>query len=368
MKTFPGAMAALLVLGAGLQTSNASQTGGFVFCDTDQSGQFDSNDTPIPGVLVVVTNVSGTFSNANFTDTPDGGFVLDLPPGPDSYVEYLHPLTLPSDATVVQPPGGVYTFTLDGVVQSNFLGNFLVSSSSCASNVPPPPPPPATNICCLKATGVICGKGRPLYAFTGSALPGCGSTNGDTGEWNLIATCQRLRFEGQVFEITDCGEVQSNGCDYSFIEFQGAGNLTGLGNCHTNYGVVYFSAHAEDHGHSKKAPDQLYFRVYGSDGTTLLLIGGDTNNPMDVIPVPLSKGDLDIGHSCCQTTGPEGGENEGGHNHQGQGNCDQGHGNPHGNNGDDQGKGDDNHGGKNGNCNNLQGGQAHANKGHGKGH
>jgi len=110
-------------------------TAGFVFCDSNQNGQIDSGDTPMPGVLVVITNVSGTYSNADFTTTPDGGFIIQLPAVPDTYVEYLHPLTLPADATT----SGAYTFTLTAG-NSNFVGSFLVHSLTCTNGSPPPPP------------------------------------------------------------------------------------------------------------------------------------------------------------------------------------------------------------------------------------
>src|SRR5205807_10613402 len=118
----------------------------------------------------------GTFSNANWTGTPDGGFVIALGSPTDTYVEYINPDTLPADATVVQPPGGVFTFTL-GPSNQEFMGNFLVSSATC-SNAPPPPPPPITNMCCLHACGSICGShGKPLFVFKGDAQPSCDGTN-----------------------------------------------------------------------------------------------------------------------------------------------------------------------------------------------
>jgi len=98
--------------------------------------------------------------------------------------------------------------------------------------------------------------------------------------------------------------------------------------CKANHGVVYFFAHAEDHDHFCKAPDSLYFHVYGTDGT-LLLIGGDANNPTNVVPVSISSGDLAIGTNCCDTA------SQGGHG------CGGGHGKGPGQGGDDQGSGDD---------------------------
>src|SRR5882762_8256063 len=102
----------LLILGAGVATSNAWLTAGHVFCDANQSERIDTNDIPIPGVLVVVTNLSGTYSNGVYTTAPEGGFVMNLPDVPDTYVEHLHPATLPADAIFDLPPQGVYTFAL----------------------------------------------------------------------------------------------------------------------------------------------------------------------------------------------------------------------------------------------------------------
>jgi hypothetical protein len=340
MKSPHGLALSLLLPFTALQVQ--ATTSGFVFCDSNQNGQFDNGDTPVPGVLVVVTNTSGTFSNANWTGTPDGGFVIPLGSLTDTYVEYIEPATLPPDAVIVQPSGGVYTFTLSDD-NTPFSGNFLFSSSTCTNGAAPPPPPPPTNTmsCCLHASGSICGPGhKSAFTFSGTALPSCDSTNGDTGEWEITASSHKLRFEGSVFEIVNCGEdADAAGNNFNFIEFQGAGTLKGFGGCKANYGVVYFFAHAEDHGHFCKAPDSLYFHVYAADGTSLLLIGGDVSDPTNVVPVRLSAGHLVIGTNCCETaTGCDHGERgEGEDPGKGNGHCDQ----PPGKHGDDHGAGDD---------------------------
>ena len=353
MKT-PSSLALSLLLPVTVLQMQAT-TVGFVFCDSNQNGQFDNGDTPMPGVLVVVTNTSGTFSNANWTATPDGGFFIPLGTPPDSYVEYIEPATLPSDALIVQPSGGIYMFTTDAN-NPEFSGNFLISSSTCTNGAPPPPPPPTNGMsCCLHASGSICGPGhKPAFTFSGTALPSCGSTNGDTGEWKITASGHKLHFEGSVFEIVNCGQDEdAAGNSFNFIEFQGAGTLKGFGGCKANYGVVYFFAHAEDHGHFCKAPDSLYFHVYAADGSSLLLIGGDDNDPTNIVPVALSAGHLVIGTNCCQTCDHGEGGEQGEHSGEGNGNC---HQHP-GNNGDDHGAGDDN--GSHGN--------GHGDQGHGKG-
>src|SRR5204863_1421537 len=111
----------LLMTAGSVGTSHAWLAAGTVYCDSNQSGQIEATDQPVSGVLVVVTNVSGTFSNANWTSTPEGGFGVDLPPVADSYVIYMHPLTLPAGSTVTLPASGVITFSLTATV-SNFIG------------------------------------------------------------------------------------------------------------------------------------------------------------------------------------------------------------------------------------------------------
>lgn len=326
MKRLIRITAGLLLASGSVTLCPAWQTGGYVFCDANQDGQIDSGDTPVPSVLVVVTNTSGTYSNATYTDTPDGGFVMDLPSVPDSYVEYLNPLSLPSDATVAVPSGGSYMFSLDGVTTSNFLGNFLFISASCAgsSPPPPPPPPPVTNGCCLAAHGQVCEwNSKAHYDFEAEVIPDCSSTNGDdSGHWDVVSRELNLKFDSCVFQTISCGELldTNTGCISSFIEVQGAGTLRTEGYCKgRNRGhpggsstLVLFDALAEDHGNCE-TNDALYFRAYDTDGTTELLISTDMTNATDVAPVPIKKGDIDIGTSCCT----QGEGNEGGHGHHG---------------------------------------------------
>jgi hypothetical protein len=292
------ALGACLALGAS-QTSHAWDTGGFVLCDANGNGQIDSGDVPMPGVLIVITNISGTYSNAlSFTTTPEGGFIIELPPIPDTYVETLHPLTLPADAVVISPAGGAYTFTFDATAQ-HFLGNFLVRSASCA-NLPSPPPPRSTNDCCITGGGTIlkC-QGKPPYTFSLHAFPGKDGTQ-DTGKLDIIAHNMKLHLDGDVFHIVNCGG--SGSCQS--IDFEGAGTLKGIAGNKANYGVVYFYAHAEDCGEGKNKNDKLYVRVYGADGTVLILISGDMANPLNISPVLTSTGNLQM-HKHCGSDGKE---------------------------------------------------------------
>lgn len=113
--------------------SRALNAVGNVFCDVNQNSLLDATDAPLPGVLVVVTNLSGTFSNANWTTTPDGRFVVPLPNGPDTYIAFVRPSTLPNDSSVVVPPSGAARFSVSNQVD-NVSTNFLVNSPACRTN------------------------------------------------------------------------------------------------------------------------------------------------------------------------------------------------------------------------------------------
>src|SRR5436853_3576088 len=94
---------------------------GNVYCDANTNGVIDSGDAPVQSVLVVVTNVSGTFSNASWT-TAEGLFVIGLPDQPDHFVDYVHPATLPSGTTAVLPGSSSFaTDTNSTVITNNFL-------------------------------------------------------------------------------------------------------------------------------------------------------------------------------------------------------------------------------------------------------
>src|SRR5579859_4392769 len=100
----------LLIVCSSTVTSHAWQNMGHVYWDANGNGVIDSGDVPVRSVLVVVTNVSGTFSNANWT-TGNGFFIMELPAGPGSYVDYINPLTLPKGATGVLPISHSFTIT-----------------------------------------------------------------------------------------------------------------------------------------------------------------------------------------------------------------------------------------------------------------
>jgi hypothetical protein len=292
----PFIAASLLVL-AGALPANAWIKVGNVYCDANTNGLIDVGDVPVQSVLVVVTNVSGTFSNASWT-TAEGLFVIGLPDIADNYVDYIHPGTVPGGTTAVLP---VFNTFSASAAQSIITNNFLLENPGCVGTSVPP----STNSgCWLTGGGTIRdGKGKPAFTYGGVVNPGCSPTAAGGGNWNVVAHLARLHFQGLDIQVVDCGNVPGhNGSTspktpFSFIEFQGVGTLKGIGGNKANYGAVHFFAHAEDLGEPGKNVDRLYLRVFDSSGTTLLLISADPANPLDVAPVVVSTGNLQM-HSC----------------------------------------------------------------------
>lgn len=317
---------------AGPWPAHGWDTSGHVFCDVNQNETIDTGDAPLPGILVVVTNQSGTFSNADYTTTPDGAFVLNLPNQADTYIEYLDPATLSASTVQVLPAGGVYQFTLDGVTQSNFIGDFLVSDPACQSLTNAPPP--GTNLCCVTACGSIKSTNCQVQdVFAGTVFPPCKGDANRIGIWTDTAVHLGLCLKGKILQVLDCGPFTNSVGDTNligdFIEFQGVGTLKSKGRNQQNCTAVSFYVRLEDFGEPGRNLDRYYLRVSASDGTVLLLVSDDPDNATDVAPVAISSGNIRF--SNCEPQGhkphghdqngpgPKGGdkgghrENKGGH-------------------------------------------------------
>src|SRR2546423_1738784 len=129
MKTTILSTLSSLILAAGLLNSQAWVKVGNVYCDANTNGVIDSGDAPVQSVLVVVTNVSGTFSNASWT-TAEGLFVIGLPDQPDHFVVYVNPATPPSVTTAVLPGSISSATNTKSTVNTN---NFLIKNPACAA-------------------------------------------------------------------------------------------------------------------------------------------------------------------------------------------------------------------------------------------
>ena len=298
--------AALLCLTTATSARAALVTG-VVRCDANHNLTNDVGDAGIAGVLVVVTNQTGTFFNSTFT-AADGSFSLQIPnfdplaeisdPLSQLYVETLHAVTLPPAAVIVFPPA-ITNLSLTPAWYINFApdltnlvyvsgtgispnGDWLVSNAGCESGD-----------CGLSGGGVIRSSSkRPEHSFHGGISPTVLPDGTRRGNWTDLAHDSKLLFQSTVVQTVNC-----IGSPAHAIEFSGLGTLKGIDGNKARFDAVHFTVRVEDHRRPGRGGDGYYLRVYTSDGVTLLLVSGDAANPLDIVTVPISAGNLTIGAS-----------------------------------------------------------------------
>lgn len=298
-KTIRIVASALFALLASVAPSHAWFKAGHVFCDSNTNGIIDADDLPVPGVLVVVTNTSGTFSNANWT-TASGAFTVQLPSVADSYVDFILTDTLPLGTISVMPQFATFVTDTNTTIITN---DFLLENVACIAA-----PPPTNNLCWLTGGGTVrVGRhGQPQHSFGGVVNPGCNPNAAGGGNWNDVDHAAQLHFKGLDMEVVTCGNVpgyprgsRSPRTPFNYIDFQGVGRLTGIGRNHTDYGFVLFYARCEDHREPGKGADRYYLRVYDADGNTLMLISANPANPLDIAPLAIATGNMQMHISGC---------------------------------------------------------------------
>ena len=282
---------------------------GRILCDADTNMVADAADVGIGGVRVIVVSEAGGYSNSAVT-LADGSFSMSLPdfdafayrqdPLSQSYVERLAPDTLPADAVVLFPQPALGTnpvYYISPAIASNNTpifyislagsstnGDWLISSASCQTEM-------QSNTCRLSGRGAIRGaENRVEHSFGGSVSPN-GRNGLPRGNWTHQARTLNLRFKGNLIDTVLCAGGTSDG---SAIEFSGRGTLTSGKGKKATVTPVLFTVHSEDHGQPGAGKDTYYIRVYNQAGETLLLVNGDSENPENIVPVPISKGNLRI--------------------------------------------------------------------------
>jgi hypothetical protein len=273
---------------------------GHVFCDANTNRMIDSGDIPVPGVLVAVTNFSGTFSNTAFTDA-QGFFAVQLPEITGLYGDFIVPSSLPAGSTVVIPQElAVFQFSIPAPPSNIVTNDFLLQNPDCVTVAP------MTNRCWLTGGGTIrASKSKPAFTFSGVVYPSCkASVRG--GHWNVIDFTNRLHFKSTTIKVVECGTLPglpsgsaSPRTPFNFVDFQGVGTLKGMGRNHARFGTVIFTARAVDLGKPGKGRDALYLRVDDPAGNTLILISANPSSPLEVSPLTLSTGNLQIRVSGC---------------------------------------------------------------------
>ena len=266
----------LLGLTLSVLTAQAWSVSGVVSCPSDDTA---------PGIVVYITGVGST------TTDHHGAYQLELPDVSATYTICVDTNSLPAGTTV----SDCVSFSVD--TNNEFADvNFTLDGPLCGAT-----PPPGT--CWLTGGGTI-GKtqGAPEFSFGGVVDPGCSPTAGGGGNWNVVDHQDGLHFKGLSIEVTGCGGSPEKAppVKLNTIDFEGTGTLTGIGGNSLPETSVCFRAHAEDHGEPGAGKDRLYLNVYDCQtGASLLLISSDPANPMDVAPVPISTGNLQIHTSGC---------------------------------------------------------------------
>jgi hypothetical protein len=131
MKRFIAVTASMLL--AGVSSAYAWSAVGHLYCDANLNNVIDSGDVPVQGALVVVTNISGTFSNASFSDA-EGFYDVTLSESNDQYVGYLVPTSLPGGGLVILPAGsGSFQFSMPFPPSDIVTNDFLIRNLTCVS-------------------------------------------------------------------------------------------------------------------------------------------------------------------------------------------------------------------------------------------
>lgn len=278
---------------------------GTVFCNANQSGVIDTNDVGVPGVLVVITNESGTFSNSAVTAF-DGTFSILIPnpaptptvSGPSSqvFVETLDPTSLPAGSSIQIPvaitnattPFYLISFMItpnqtnleftSGTGTSS-TGDWLIANPECGS---------AGN-CQVSGRARISGFREPARIFGGTILSG----NPPSGQWTDRSRSLNLLFQSTSIQTVTCGTGS--------IEFTGTGVLSSTRGGFTRLinNSVLFTVEIQNitvgNGRRTRTVAAYYLNVTTADGlTTLELVSTDPADPTDVAPVPITSGRLNI--------------------------------------------------------------------------
>ena len=307
MRYFKGLFVLAACLVASVTGASAWHVSGNVYCDANGSGIIDEGDLPLAGVQVVA---NGPDDFDDFTDQ-SGHYHVELNETSQCYTVFLHPTSIPADATIIEPPTTYTICTTEELFA--FEQDWLIRSEQCAG------------LCWLTGGGVkfeqligdTCAEHGPKISFGGNVHPSCSAEPGDGGQWNHIDHVEKLHFQGWSIPTVSCGNVpgippgsESPVTPVNFIEYTGTGTLKGIKGNRVDYGDVYFFARAEDRNEpgSNGAKDgalidRYFLHVYSdpSDpvGSTLYLFDID-GDPATVDPKTITGGNLQMHYSSCE--------------------------------------------------------------------
>ncbi len=284
---------------------------GIVYCDENGNGYFDSEDTPLEGVKVIVVADDGEVFRGTTED--DGTYYISVRDTRDCYTVWIDPSTLPVNAIILEPVGSFTRFCLKG--KTSWVNtDFIIDCDG------------ETELGCWLTGGGVkfikdprmrnMGESGPAHTWGGNVYPSCDPDPSDGGNWNHVAHHDDLHFKATFIEVVRCGNVagidpgsESPVTPFNFIEFEGTGTLKGIGGNKVDHGTVYFFARAQDHNEpgSKGAKDgadvDRYFLHVFSDpddpvGSTLLLCDED-GDASTVDPKMITGGNMQLHISSC---------------------------------------------------------------------
>jgi hypothetical protein len=157
-----------------------------------------------------------------------------------------------------------------------------------------------SNACRIFGAGTIRGESNRVDAFSGSVWPKLNKHGLRQGNWTHVVRSLNLRFKSTAIDSLACAHEDGVGgpggakVTMNAIEFTGRGTLRPLRGKNRTATPVFFTVRAEDLGRPGAGHDSYYIRVYDQDGVTLLLVSGDQADPENIVPIPLSRGNLRI--------------------------------------------------------------------------
>jgi hypothetical protein len=132
------------------------------------------------------------------------------------------------------------------------------------------------------------------HTFSGSISPKPNKHGFRQGNWTHDARALKLRFKSTAIDEVSCAEAADGGSAVNAIEFSGRVILRDSNGKKAISMPVFFRASVEDRGKRGAGNDRYYIRVYDGEGATLILVSGDSANPENIVPVPISQGNFRV--------------------------------------------------------------------------
>ena len=306
-----------MVLALFSANSFAAYIQGKVYCDAQQNGFIDSNDTPVEGATIGIEIAPGGVIFASDSTDANGYYFTSIPREPTDTIAILRQSSLPADATIILQPGGQQMFNSDdngGQIEIDWL----IDSETCQT------PPPPEGVCWMTGGGIkfdniigeMTARLQPKHSIGGVVHPGCSPDASGGGQWNHVD--RSLKEHYQIFDVqqVSCGNVddhppgsESPVTPFNYIEWVGTGRMKGIRGNKTNEESVFFFGRVEDRNEpGSEGPamgtdiDRYFLRAWkigeGGAETELLCVDED-GDCSSVDPLTITGGNLQLHITSC---------------------------------------------------------------------